>query len=1094
MAVEIIIGRAGTGKTFVLLDHVKKILQTSPLRTEIIFLLPAYQTYRAELELAAITGGAVNAVMCSFQRFARQILSEVGGSTVPRISEIGRRIILRKILKKISKDLRHYQRAADQRGFTEILSQELDELRTYSLDAEKLRNLIRTGNFDDELKNKLHDLALLYEKFRAEISGRQNDESDLLERAAAVLKDSQSIKDAEIFVDGFIFFDPQQRNLLQKIFQHAKNVHVALPMEVNLNSRENVLNVGIFNRAFETFKTIRQLATAAKVDFTVTRLTSPRRFESAELKFIEENFFRHFSKKFDGDCGNLKVVEAVNKRVEVEAVARDILKRHSAGQIRFRDVGIIFRDDVYNNLIKPVFEIHQIPHFIDRKRAATHHPLAELIRSALEVLRTWRAESIFRCLRTGFFNVAQEEVDLLENYVLEFGLRGKKIWTQSAAWHWYRHGLDEDASELEKSRPVAIDEIRRRAVEPLKNFSSAVDAVKKISPRQPEDENFSEGNTQELTQILFEFIERLNVHEKLVEWSELEENSGNLDLSREHLKIWDDVVTLFEQIADSANEDSITLNEFDYIVNEGLDALEMSLIPPGLDAVTIAQFDQNSLQNTKAIYILGFSDKDFPRTSHEKLLLSDADRLHLNDAGLEISKGGNESLLAEKFLIYRGLTVAKKYLYVSYPLADSEGEAMHPSQFVDRLKNLFPKIRAEFVKLDVLENLGTQGNYAVVEPQKFLDGGIALQLYAAENKMRGSVTRFEKFNKCPFQYFATYGLRLEERREYKLKPLDVGNILHSIMRQFGEDLQAENLRWGDVGKEEISRRVEKILDELTPKLLNKILLSSKTLEHQRDRIKNVAIASLQRLTELDRHSKFHPEIFEATFNSLSKKALVYNIDGVEMELTGKIDRVDFSEDGQYFLIIDYKTGKAYLNLWEIYCGVNLQLLTYLMVTDNLPAVANRMPAAMLYYFLKFPTAKGKTVEEATSGLSKTLKMSGYVLDEKDVVLSIDDTLGSLPVALKKSDGNFDANTLNKVVKSREIFSLLMKHVEECLKATGQKILGGNVAAEPFKTKTNSACKYCAYAEVCRLDKKLETTPPPLDDEKIFEKMRLEISG
>ena len=1093
MSVELIIGRAGTGKTFALLDRVKKILQVAPLRTKIFLLLPAYQTYRAELELASITGGSLNAVMCNFQHFARQILSEVGGSTVPRISEIGKRIILRKILKKNAKDLRYYRKAADQRGFTEILSQELGELRTYSVDAEKIRNLLDAENFDDELKNKLHDLALLYEKFRAEISGRQNDESDLLEQAAALLQDSQSIKDAEIFVDGFIFFDPQQRNLLQKLFQYAKNVYVALPMEINLNSRENVLSVGIFNRSFETFKTLRRLAVTAKVDFSVTRLDSPRRFESAELKFIERNFFSHFSRKFDGECANLKIVEAVNKRVEVEAVARDILKLRRERQIRFRDIGIFFRDEAYNNLIKPVFEIHHIPHFIDRKRAAAHHPLAELIRSALEVLRTWRTESIFRCLRTGFFDVAQEEIDLLENYVLEFGLRGKKIWTQPAAWHWYRHGLDDDATELEKTRPVAIDAIRRRAAEPLINLSNAVDAVKKISARKPDDENFSEGNTRELAAILFEFIERLKIHDKLVEWAELEENLGNLDLSREHLSIWDDVVTLLEQIADSADEDSITLNEFDYIVNEGLDALEMSLIPPGLDAVTVAQFDQNSLQNSKAIYLLGFSDEDFPRTSQEKLLLSDADRLHLNDAGLEISKGGNENLLAEKFLIYRGLTVAKNYLHVSYPLANSEGEAMHPSQFVDRLKFLFPKVNVELVQLDVLENLGTQGNYSIVEPQKKLSDDIALQLYAAKNKMRGSVTRFEKFNKCPFQYFATYGLRLEERREYKLKPPDVGNILHSIMRQFGEDLRAENLRWGDVGKEEITRRVTKILDDLTPKLLNKILLSSKTLEHQRDRIKNVAIASLQRLTELDRHSKFHPEIFEATFDSMSKQALVYNINGVEMEFVGKIDRIDFSEDGKYFLIIDYKTGKAYLNLWEIYCGVNLQMLTYLMATNNMSVIENRMPAAMLYYFLKFPVERGENVASASNNISKTLKMSGYILDEKDVVTSIDETLESLPVKIK-TNGDFEKPAQKNVLKSREIFELLMKNVEESLKETGRKILGGNIAAEPFKTKTNSACKYCAYAEVCRLDRKLETPPPPpLDDEKILEKMRLGVN-
>ncbi|MBQ6975973.1 MAG: PD-(D/E)XK nuclease family protein [Selenomonadaceae bacterium] len=1065
MSVEVIIGRAGTGKTFALLQRMKKILQESPLNTKIIFLLPAYQTYSAELELAEITGGAVNTVMCNFQHFARQILSEVGGAVIPRISEIGRRIILRKILRQHSKELLYYRKAAEQRGFTEILANELKELRTYSIDAEKLR---QDFSFDDELKNKLHDIALVSESFRAEIAGRQNDESDLLEKATELLKNSASIKHTEIFIDGFIFFDPQQRNFIREIIRHAKNVCVALPMDVDLNSRENIMDVGIFNRAFETFKFIRGLV-GDKIK--ITRLSTPRRFVGDELKFIEKNFFARSYKKFDGKGGNLKIIEAVNKRVEVEAVARDILKLHREKNFKFRDIGIIFRDESYNNLIKPIFEIHRIPFYIDRKPAATNHPFAELIRSALEVLRTWRAEPIFRCLRTGFFEVNQEEVDLLENYVLEFGLRGKNLWTREDAWTWCRHDINRAIPESELERVGKVDEIRRRALQPLINFSKKLQAE----------------NCKLQAENLFEFIEELKVHDKLLDMSELEENRGNLALSKEHLKIWDDVINLLEQVVESSEEE-IAPKDFEYLVNEGLDALEMSLIPPGLDAVTVAQFDQNSLQNSKAVYVMGFGDEFFPRKVHEKLLLSDADRLHLNDVGLEISLGGNEGLLAEKFLIYRGLTEARNYLHISYPLADAEGNAMRPSTFADRLKNFFPQVKAELVELDVLENLGSAGNYAVVEPNSKLKDEIAPELYAENKKMRGSVTRFEKFNKCPFQYFAEYGLKLAERREYKLKIPDVGNILHAIMRQFGEDLKAENLKWADVGNVEIEERVTKIFDDITPQINNKILLSTKTLENQRDRIKKVAVASLQRLTELDRRSHFHPEIFEATFSELSKAHLVYDIGGVDMELLGQIDRIDFSDDGNYFLIIDYKTGKAYLNLWEIYLGVNLQLLTYLMVTNNLPKVAERLPAAMLYYFLKYPVKRGDSLKEAQDNVNKELTMAGYLLDDEKVLQDIDETLESLPVKLNK-DGTING-TFKKNVQSAELFQRMMKYAEYCLKETGKKILGGDISVKPFKTKNKDSCQYCAYDAVCRLDKKFNViTKQTLDDNEIIELMK-----
>ncbi len=1070
MAVEIIIGRAGTGKTFHCIERMKKILETSPLQTEIFFLLPAYQTYRAELALFKITGGAVNARMCSFQRFANQILDEVGGSIIPRISEIGRRLLLRKILINRSKDLLYYERAAKQRGFVEILAKEIQDLRTYSVDAEKLSEIAANID-DDELKNKIHDLSILYEDFRNSLAGKQNDESDLLEHAAELIKKSAAIRRAEIFVDGFIFFDPQQRKILREVFNYAKNVYVVLPLETEISSRENTREVGIFNRAFKTFQTLKDIADEVKAEIKIVRCNAPKRFKVDALKFLEENFFARTSKTFTGNLEGLKIVEAVNKRAEVEAVAQDILKLLQK-DFRCRQIGIIARDETYSNLIKPIFEFHGIPFFIDKKRAANHHPLAEMIRSALEILRGWRAESIFRCLRTGFFEIAQEEIDLLENYVLEFGLRGEKIWTAENNWAWYRHSLDDDKiSETETARLEQVDKIRRAAVLPLIKFSQAL--KKKNTAR-----NF--------TAALYELIDGLKVYDKLSEWSALEESRGNLALSKEHLKIWDDIISLFDQVAESLDESSITAREFESIINEGLDALQMSLIPPGVDEVTVSDFDQNSLQNSRAIYILGFSSNHFPKRTAEKNLLSDADRLHLNDSGLEIPKGGSDAMLAEKFLVYRGLTEAKNYLYISYPLADSEGNAMHAAPLLDRFKKLFPQIKIDFIPLEILESLGSEIDFVAAE--KTLTPDSAEKLFAPNKHLRGSVTNVETFNKCPFQYFAKYGLKLEERREYKVTPPDIGNILHSVMSQFGERLKKENRRWATVEDSELEKIVTEILDNTTPNLNNKILLSTNALKHQRDRIKKVAVHSLQRLIQFDAVSKFHPNFFEETFGG-KNPALIYDIQGVKMELTGKIDRVDFNEDGKYFLILDYKTGSAYLNLNEIYHGINIQLLTYLMVAKNLEIVAGRSPAGMMYYFLKYQTKTVDRADLAAGEVDKALKMSGWTLDDSKVIKEIDSSDGQefLKVHLT-TKGAVDGKTKG-YVKSAEVFELMLKFAEEKLQTTGAKILQGNIEVNPAKTAKSDACKYCIYGELCGFNSDKVSEIEQLDDNQILDRMK-----
>ncbi|MBR4384693.1 MAG: PD-(D/E)XK nuclease family protein, partial [Selenomonadaceae bacterium] len=1012
---------------------------------------------RAELELAELTGGAVNTRMNSFSRFARQILDETGGGLAVRLSEIGRRLLLRKILlrRDKSRDLKFFTRAVKQRGFTELLADELKELRTYSIDAEKLSHAADAVD-NDELKDKLRDLATLTEDFRAALTDKLTDDENLLERATEFLPQSPTISSAEIFIDGFIFFDPQQRNFLRQLFKCAANVHITLPMDTDLNSRENVLDVGIFNRSFQTLKTIRDLANEVHVEHTITRLETPRRFKADTLKILERQLFERKTKIFNGN-GGLKFVEAFNKRAEVEACAREILRLVKCGY-RLRDIGIIFRDEIYFALIKPIFELHALPFFADIKRPATHHPLAELIRSALEVLHGWRREAVFRCLRTGFFAAEATQIDLLENYVVEFGIKGASNWKRP--WDYLRvKNLDEPtrpANDDEIKFLDTVNEVRKKVSAPLAKFAERIKTA--------------DDDVVALTTALFNLLEDLHVHEKLDEWARAEELRGNLAQAREHEKIWDDVINLFEQVVDALGDEKISTREFESIIGEGLDALEMSLIPPGLDEVTVAQFDQNSLQNSRALFVLGFSDENFPRKFTEKNLLDDADRMRMNDAGTEISRGGHEKALAEKFLIYRGLNSARELLQISWPIASDNGEKISPSNLATRLQKIFPNVPTEKISLDVLSNLGSEIEFALTE--KILSPDTAKKLYAPEKSFRGSVSKIEKFNECPFKFFATHGLNLQERVEYKVQAPDIGNILHAVMSRFGRELKNENRPWSSVEKKEVNLRVEKILTDVLPKVHNKILSSTKTLEHRRERIKKVAVESLTRLIELDKVSNFQPKIFEAPFDDGNLK-----IGDTALDLSGRIDRIDLSDDGKYFLIVDYKTGKAALKLEKIFHGLSLQLAVYLNAAKNLPEVDGREGVAMLYCLLKIPSTRGLTDEEANSNAVDELKMPGLIRVDESIRNAVDRTQKFV---------DFKKNNL----AAREELQTIVDYAEKILLTTAERILDGCIDIKPAKSSDEDACEYCLFSALCNFDRAVNetTTVKKIDREEIFKRM------
>ena len=52
-----------------------------------------------------------------------------------------------------------------------------------------------------------------------------------------------------------------------------------------------------------------------------------------------------------------------------------------------------------------------------------------------------------------------------------------------------------------------------------------------------------------------------------------------------------------------------------------------------------------------------------------------------------------------------------------------------------------------------------------------------------------SVTRMERYARCPYSHFLQYGLRLAERATFRVSPMDDGRLLHGILEGAGMLLQ-----------------------------------------------------------------------------------------------------------------------------------------------------------------------------------------------------------------------------------------------------------------------------------------------------------------
>lgn len=142
-------------------------------------------------------------------------------------------------------------------------------------------------------------------------------------------------------------------------------------------------------------------------------------------------------------------------------------------------------------------------------------------------------------------------MDKLENYVLEFGIRGRGRWTQPEDWSWHRrYSLDEDGDQTddEAQQSLArIDGLRRQAMESLAELDTAVHAAQ---------------NVRELTTALYELLVRLEVPAHLSDWTKLAEADGRLADAAEHRQIWADTMGLFDQLVEISGEEAMTLTDF----------------------------------------------------------------------------------------------------------------------------------------------------------------------------------------------------------------------------------------------------------------------------------------------------------------------------------------------------------------------------------------------------------------------------------------------------------------------------------------------------------------------------------------------------
>lgn len=1109
MSLRFYFGGSGAGKSTGLYRELIERSMAEPNRNFLI-IVPDQFTMQTQKELVTMhkRGGIMNMDVLSFSRLSHRIFEEVGGNDTPVLDDTGKSLVLRKVAASMQGELSVLGGNLDKQGYIHEVKSAISEFMQYGISADDVEKLIAFSEKRGALKAKLKDLEALYRGFQSYIQGQfitTEETLDLLQRA---LQKSELIPGSVIAFDGFTGFTPIQNRVIQELMTLASEVIVTIT--VTGGQKVPFQTVGEQELFYLSKKTANDLCKLAKEagtkrgeDVYLEHGTDQNRFSACPaLGHLEKSLFRYPLRAYGEEQDEIHIFEASSVREEVRQIGIRMEKMVREEGYLYRDMAVVCGDlEIYAEHVTAEFETLGIPCYVDRTRGILLNPFIEFIRSTLEILeKDFSYTAVFQYLRSGMADFTPEEVDVLENYVLQSGIRGRKKWEHVFARKM--RGKEEDTAY-----PEQINEMRERLLGQLAPF---LDLGKKETAGA-------------YVRSLYRFLMTSQAAAELARYEKMFEQEQKLSEAKEYGQIYRLVMELLDQIIGLLGEEEMTLREFGDILDAGFGEIEVGTIPQNVDRVLVGDMERTRLKEVKVLFFMGVNDGNIPRNSGKGGIISDIDREFLRQSELELAPSPRQQMYIQRLYLYLNMTKPSEKLFLSYAKVNGEGKSLRPAYIIDIMQKLYPKLQIECPETEPevaqimtpasgMRYLATglrdyAGGFLAKEEELFTlyhayhggQDGFLEQLTDAAFKryaehplsrqvaralygqiLKGSVSRLETYAACAYEHFLKYGLNLQERQEFGFEAVDMGNVFHSVLEIFAVKLEESGYSWFNFPAEFGGRAVADAMETVAAEYGDTVLYSSARNEYAVRRMKRILTRTVLTLQYQLQKGMFVPGSYELSFSKVSDLDSV-NIalsEDEKMQLRGRIDRIDTCEDDShvYVKVVDYKSGNRQFDLVALYHGLQLQLVVYmnaaLEAEQKKQPDKEIVPAAMLYYHVADPvteSAEELTPEELNEKLVAGLRNGGVVNAQEEVVFRLDTQMESksdvIPVERKK-DGSLSSRSS---VMTAEELQDVSSYVNKKVKQIGREILDGQIGVHPYDSGSREACTFCAYQGVCGFD-------------------------
>ena len=1061
-----------------------------------------------------------------FNRLAELLENSFGGGNgTGNAGENAKIILMYKAVRTLraSGKICYYTKLADKNGlekgvFVSQLIELVQQLRESGISSETV--LAAAEKLKGNLAQKLTDIGRIYAEYMDQLEkAGLHDTVSSISMGVKIARENGYFKGADVFIDAFSNFSYDEMKMIELCFSQADNV--TLSFVIDPDSVKNSIHP--FRLPQTTFGILKNMA--KNKGYEVVETEESDAF-SEDIAFVCKNLLNISKPVFNGDNDNVRVLNADDVYSEATFVCAQI-KHLTLQGYKYSDIAVILRNmQESGSVFESMLEKYDIPYFIDKADRISASSIVHYFTAVFSCItsRKYKTENILKLVKSPFFSPNKHNANMIEQYCLKWNIDGDM---------WSKEYFGLDISLVREESMLAhlrtIESLRKRIIDPFEKFKSVCSR--------------GEIPASEMCEAFFELLSDMGVSQRtysVVRTASLSGNDTQIELSRGLRQLWNSILSAVKSIYDCLENDKISLRQFYELFRVMVSQLSVSNPPQKMDCIRIADASHSRLSNIRAAFICQVNDGVFPKTITNNSLLSRVDISQLHGALGELGSdsGGmfaadvRNILMREELSCYNAVSAATDKLYITYINADLTGEEKLPSPMVfDVLKCFENKTNEKISEIpydffctsektafyiasehfndadpDVaaIKTSLLSGEYAsrlsalsagsekLAENAKTkVDKQVSTHVFFENNTANISASQIDTYYKCPFSYFCRYGLRLRPVEVMDMSANHKGTLVHKVLEIIFSHKDENGELFLIKDDEETDELIKSIITECFDKYYNEILGSDFGKTHvfiyDYNLLKNVTYTIVKYVQSELLVSNYKPEATEYDFGADKNGRFIKfeTDDGMTLSVTGSIDRVDKSVGSgrEYIRIIDYKTGKIYLDKAHLMCGLNLQMLIYLDAYLKCEDSQNNSVASGIEYM-----SFGEKIEKyrdssctpenykqiEKDAVLKAFKPKGIVNGAADIIQTFDNGSNTkLVYAPFKSD--------LKTTVSGEELNAIRKYAEQKVSDFGNALENGSF---PMNAVGN-VCDYCDYRTVCGRDKYGDTSGIE-DNEELLE--------